>query len=240
MSIQAVSYVLGDKERAGPDFKGAELLVLIALANHTGTDDGECWPSVPTLARESRLTDKHVRECIRALINAGEIERVIGAAPDARIRADHRPNLYRLTGYLRARAGGNATGTQATGTRGNEKVDSSGTRDSGTKPSSPREPSSSDDDLSQLTDCIGDLIAAGKGPAEGKESAYLGRALGRHVSKSEAVRIMTMARELAAGRKFANAAAKQQAAESAERRLREAEARSRAEGDRLLGLGEQS
>lgn len=239
MSIQAVSYVLGDKDRAGPPVRGAELLVLIALANHAG-DDGECWPSVTTLAREARLTEKHVRQCIRVLIAVGEIERTVSAAPDARIPADKKPNLYTLAGYLRSRAGVNSAGTQTAGTRGSAVVHGSGTRGSGNKPSSQYEPSSSADDVVQLTDCLGDLIAASKGPSAGKEPAYIGRALGRHVSKAEAQRIMTAARQIAASRKSADALTRKQAAERAEQRLREAEARSRAEGDRQLGLGDQS
>lgn len=234
MSIQAVSYVLGEKNRVGPDFKGAELLVLIALANHTGTDDGECWPSVPTLARESRLTEKHVRECIRALIKAGEIERVIGAAPDTRIRADHRPNLYRLTGYLQARAGGNTTGTGTTGTGENDNGDNSGTREMGTKPSSQEDPSSSSDD-----DVFAGLIeevAAGRGPAKGKEQGYIGRILRRNITRAESIQIMEMVHERAAAIRRDRKASRAAAANAAQERQRRAEERSRAEGARQLGL----
>src|SRR5690606_19526830 len=104
MSIQAVSYVLGDRYRAGPEVRGAELLVLVAIANYAD-DDGVAWPAHATLARAARLSEDHVRRCIRALVARGEIERRIQAAPDSRIAADRRPNMYVMTGYIRSRAG---------------------------------------------------------------------------------------------------------------------------------------
>lgn len=71
--------------------KGSELLVLILLANHAGSDGWECWPSVRLLAEESRLTDRQVRRCLRALESSGEITSKIGGGPRG-------ANLYRVVG----------------------------------------------------------------------------------------------------------------------------------------------
>lgn len=52
---------------------GSELLVLLAIADHAHDDGGGAWPSVPTLARKCKLSDRHVRRVIRALEDSGEI-----------------------------------------------------------------------------------------------------------------------------------------------------------------------
>jgi hypothetical protein len=97
-----------------------------------------------------------------------------------------------------------------------------------------------DDVMHELLESLADLLSAGKGPKQGKEAAYLGIALERNVTKAEALEIMTQARELAAKRKFDSGQTKKLAVERAEARLREAEERSRADGDRQLGIGDQS
>lgn len=91
MSVQAQAYVL-----EGHPSKGAERLVLFSLANHASEHDMECWPSVDLIAYEANLTPDHVRRCLRALVQAGWITRAVNAAPDSRIPADRRPNLYRI------------------------------------------------------------------------------------------------------------------------------------------------
>lgn len=49
------------------------LLVLLALADFAD-DDGYCYPSVETVARKSRLTERHTRRILRKLEDDGEIE----------------------------------------------------------------------------------------------------------------------------------------------------------------------
>jgi Helix-turn-helix domain len=58
--------------------KGGELLVLILLANHAGSDDWSCWPSINLLAREARLTRRQVQRIVRTLEASGEITTEVG------------------------------------------------------------------------------------------------------------------------------------------------------------------
>lgn len=90
MSIQAIAWVLESSTT-----KGADRLVLLSLANHAN-DQGECYPSASTIAREANLNEVHVRRTLKALVDAGCIARTINAAPDERIRKDRRPNLYAI------------------------------------------------------------------------------------------------------------------------------------------------
>lgn len=96
MSIEALDWVLRHSPTAG-----ADRLVLIAIANHAS--DGPTWESYPgkeLIRREAGITRaKTVSEVLARLEAAGHIERIVNAAPDPRMRADRRTNLYRvLTG----------------------------------------------------------------------------------------------------------------------------------------------
>lgn len=90
MSVQAIAWVLD-----GHPSKGAQRLVMIALANHAN-DEGECWPKVATIAREANLNEQHTRRCLADLEAAGWITRVINGADSRRVRSNRRANLYRL------------------------------------------------------------------------------------------------------------------------------------------------
>ena len=98
MSVQALAWVF-DHSTA----RGADRLVLLALANHAGKEPvngaWECWPGVATIAREAGL-ERHrtAQDALTRLEGAGAIERVLNGAPDGRIRPDRRPNLYRILG----------------------------------------------------------------------------------------------------------------------------------------------
>ena len=85
MSIQAVAWVL-DRSAA----EGSARLVLIAIANHVGPA-GWSWPSVPTIARESKVDERTVYRCMKVLEDIGEltIERRPG-----------KPSRYGLTTLL--------------------------------------------------------------------------------------------------------------------------------------------
>lgn len=69
-------------------------LVLIGIANHES--DGEAWPGVDRLARYAAVSGRTVQRAIANLVELGELEVVRQGAPDARIREDRRPNLYRI------------------------------------------------------------------------------------------------------------------------------------------------
>ena len=75
MSVQAIGYVL-EHSRATHSAR----LVLISLANHAGGDGGDCYPSIPTIARETRLGESTVRVALDRLKEDGEIVEV-GTGP---------------------------------------------------------------------------------------------------------------------------------------------------------------
>lgn len=83
MSIHAMANVWATSTQTG-----GNLLLLLALADYAN-DRGECWPSVETLARKARVTDRHARRILRELVDAGEIEIKEGGGRN-------RVNLYRI------------------------------------------------------------------------------------------------------------------------------------------------
>lgn len=91
MSIQAIDWVLTHERTT----TGTDRVVLIALANYAD-EAGECWPSIARLACDANVSERNVRYVLGRLEAAGLIERVRQGASDSRIRADQRPNLYRL------------------------------------------------------------------------------------------------------------------------------------------------
>lgn len=82
MSIQAVAWVLEHSES-----RGLARLVLISLANHVN-DQGECWPSIRTVAREAGVGKSTAARCIGELAGLGEL--VVVESGDARRSARYR------------------------------------------------------------------------------------------------------------------------------------------------------
>jgi hypothetical protein len=68
VSVQAMSWVI-EKSR----HKGSNLLVLLMIANHAHTDGRGAYPSIATLARESRLTVRGVQYIIAKLESSSEL-----------------------------------------------------------------------------------------------------------------------------------------------------------------------
>jgi len=68
MSIKVMTEVWEHSQQ-----EGGALLVLLALADHAN-DQGYCWPSVPTLAKKARLSERHIRRILSDLQNTGELE----------------------------------------------------------------------------------------------------------------------------------------------------------------------
>src|SRR5260370_40677127 len=71
----------------------AELLVLLALADHA-RDDGLCWPSMRSIAGKARIEKRSAQRIIRRLI-----EKVCSALVSERgcIAGQNRPTGYRGT-----------------------------------------------------------------------------------------------------------------------------------------------
>lgn len=68
MSVHVVSWVLEHS-----DAKLGERLVLLVLADHAEHDGTNAWPAVATIARQTRLSERQVQRCLRALEARGEI-----------------------------------------------------------------------------------------------------------------------------------------------------------------------
>jgi hypothetical protein len=84
MSVQAMQWVIEHSQH-----KGSDLLVLLMVANHAGSEGWECWPSVELLAQECRLSERNIQYILRRLEKAGELAVKHGGGP----RGTH---LYRL------------------------------------------------------------------------------------------------------------------------------------------------
>jgi hypothetical protein len=56
--------------------KGSELLILLAIADHVGDENGLAWPSIGHLAKKSRMSAVNTQRCVRALIGSGELIQV--------------------------------------------------------------------------------------------------------------------------------------------------------------------
>jgi hypothetical protein len=84
MSVQAIAWVLEHSEsRLGARH------VMISIANHAKADGTGAWPSITTIAHESRLSEREVQLSIRKLVATGELCVEQGAGP-------HGTNLYSL------------------------------------------------------------------------------------------------------------------------------------------------
>jgi hypothetical protein len=70
----------------------AETLVLVALADSASDDTRECWPSMATLARRSRLTRRGVQKILRRLESRALIETATGGHQFG----ENTANRYRL------------------------------------------------------------------------------------------------------------------------------------------------
>lgn len=97
MSVQAMGWVFDQSETTGSD-----RLVMLALANHAGArcTDGayEAYPGIDLIAKEAKLNRRVTQNVVSRLAAAGHITVVINGAPDTRMRADRRTNLYRIHG----------------------------------------------------------------------------------------------------------------------------------------------
>ena len=68
--------------------RGSERLVMLALAIHAN-DELECWPSVPTIAREAGISERQTYRAIAGLEGRGLIDRKSGGGR-------RKANTYRL------------------------------------------------------------------------------------------------------------------------------------------------
>jgi hypothetical protein len=93
MSIAVMSRVWANSQS-----KGGDLLVLLAIADFAH-DNGVAFPSVPTLAKKSRLTARQVSTILKRLQDRGELSVQTNKGP-------HGTNLYRVLVGDEALSGG--------------------------------------------------------------------------------------------------------------------------------------
>lgn len=91
MSIKVISWV---REHA-PTENPAELCILYSLADRANDDGQGCWPSVATMAEESRCSERTVQRHLRNLEQRGVIRRGDQRLVE-RYRADRRPIVWDL------------------------------------------------------------------------------------------------------------------------------------------------
>jgi hypothetical protein len=84
MSVQAISWVIDHSQH-----KGSRLVVLLMIANHAHGDGTGSFPSLETLARESRITTRQVTTILGILERSREVIIEQGKGP-------HKSNLYTL------------------------------------------------------------------------------------------------------------------------------------------------
>lgn len=84
MSVHVLSWVLRNSEE-----KLGRRLTLLVLADHAKEDGTEAWPSVPTIAREARLSTRQVQTCLQGLVESGAIAQT-GVRPNG-------TRIYRVT-----------------------------------------------------------------------------------------------------------------------------------------------
>lgn len=107
--------------------RGTDLLVLLAIADFTD-DEGRCWPSIDTLSRKARVSDRTVQTKIRRLILLGELE--VGEG-----KGRKGTNLYRVRLENLGRGEGPSGGVKSSGVKSSPESPGTGTTISGEKAS---------------------------------------------------------------------------------------------------------
>ncbi len=83
MSVACMTWVFTHSTSAG-----ADRLLLLAIADHAGDDGDDAWPSVPTLASKTGISERSVQRGIGRLVEGGHltVERCAGRGGTNRYR----------------------------------------------------------------------------------------------------------------------------------------------------------
>jgi hypothetical protein len=80
-----------------PPLSAAAFKVLVVIAQHADPDGSNAWPSVETIARRAQVVNRRtVRRAIAELEDLGLLIVGRNEGGPAHVRADRRPNLYRV------------------------------------------------------------------------------------------------------------------------------------------------
>lgn len=103
-SVQAISWVIEKSKHKGNSF-----VVLLMIANHAKSDGTGAWPSVSTLAKESRLSRRTVQRCLNRLSRPWSGRKNWQKEPpELKVlvrQGPHRSNLYDLPGVKLTQGG---------------------------------------------------------------------------------------------------------------------------------------
>ena len=83
MSIKVASAIWERSQQ-----KGTALLMLLAIADYAN-NDGIAWPSIPSLAAKTRISDRQAKRLVQQLVTAGELAVDVGGGRG-------HSNLYRV------------------------------------------------------------------------------------------------------------------------------------------------
>ena len=76
LSWQAATFVTANSKH-----KGSYLLTLLMIANHAHADGTGAWPSIATLSKETRMSERGVQYCIQKLKESGELAVIADGGP---------------------------------------------------------------------------------------------------------------------------------------------------------------
>ena len=122
MSVQALTWVFENSQS-----KLADRHVLLSIANHAKNDGTGAWPSIATIARESRLSETSVHRSIRELVKTGELSVEVGQGP-------YGTNLYSINYVAKVPSWGGAKSDADLAPKPSLTVLSNNKRDSFKKP----------------------------------------------------------------------------------------------------------
>ena len=113
MSIEVMSQVWKYSKHSG-----TALLMLLAIAD-SANDERRAWPSIATLARKTRMSERNARYLLRELEDSEEIESSVAAGP-------HGSNVYSIKQYdpggMQHIAGGQPVAGGKTASKGGQPI----------------------------------------------------------------------------------------------------------------------
>jgi len=75
---------------------GNELLILLAIADHASDDGSDAWPSIETLAKKCRLSERTIQRAIKSLAERGQIRVGRQQGGPSYLGPRQRPNVYTI------------------------------------------------------------------------------------------------------------------------------------------------
>lgn len=87
MSLQWTRYAYSEEGPSNP----TDRWVLVAIISFADKDDDCSWPSIPSIVQRSRLSERKVRDSIRALERDGYLSVLVGGGRSPSLYTFHKP-----------------------------------------------------------------------------------------------------------------------------------------------------